>query len=1118
MLVLDVGKGESAVDSFVHLQVRSEYTLLESTCRIEALVDRAASLGYSALALTDRNVMYGAHKFYKRCKERKIKPLFGLELDVDFEEKAKKTLLLIAVNLTGYQQLMVLSAETQSQSEPGVHAEFFYRHCSDLIVILPEETDREHTREIAYALKEKVGSDRLYAGCLPAPLPEREERQDWIAFADAMKLDRVACGNVSFLTEEDRKWRRCLEAIRSNRPLEDVSPLEWREEHVLFPASYAEQAWAHDKIAMENAVAIADRCSVEPDQLQTMLPSPDLGEERPRDALRRICFQGANERYGRLDDRVLERLEHELAVIEKIAFEDYFLIVWDFMAYARDAGILTGPGRGSAAGSIVAYCLYITDVDPLAYELLFERFLNEARVSLPDIDIDFPDHRREEMIAYVRNKYGTAHVGQIITFGTFGPRAALRDTGKALGSPQALIERVIRSLPSAHATLKTARKGDDKLSDLLKENKEANTLFQYAEAIEGLPRHTSLHAAGVVLSARPLSEIVPTAGGPLTVVTQLPMEDLEAYGLLKIDFLGLRNLTLLEQLRDEVQRMENGSGNGHGSIPEDDPQTLAMLAAGKTTGIFQFESAGMQRVLKKLQPTTFEDLVAVNALYRPGPMEQIDVYIAGKHGRREINNAHPDLAPILSPTYGVIVYQEQIMQVAVQIAGYSLAQADLLRRAVSKKDREELENEKASFINGALANGYEKKAATQIYAWILRFADYGFNRSHAVAYSFIAYWLAYYKMHYPLVFFSAYLSMVENDKERLGKAIREMKNQDLHIYPPAVNKSKETFAPEEKGVRFPLQIITQVGRQVSGKLIRERNKSGVFQTFIDFCARTAHLPVNRRMLANLIKAGAFDDLHSDRAKLLVSIDRALEFVDFEQDLGQLFERGSGDFRYADTTPLSPETCYMYEKEVTGFYLSGHPLDQYEHLIAIRSPLALAEVEQAPVKRERWIMGAIEHVKQIRTKNGQTMAFLQLSDDSANCEVVLFPNVYRQVNHELEEQRYVFVRGKRTVDQYGNKVIADDVITVERAQEEAATVLYIKWTDETHEHAQSHRLKKLLQKMPGFSQVRVYNEKTKQLFAFDDRYRVRINDELRANVKLLVGEENVAERKKSEDSR
>ncbi|QQK77294.1 DNA polymerase III subunit alpha [Salicibibacter cibarius] len=1098
------------MDSFVHLQVRSEYTLLESTCRIEPLVDRAASLGYSALALTDRNVMYGAHKFYNLCKERKIKPLFGLELDVHFEEKTKGTLLLIAVNLTGYQQLMALSAEAQSQSEPGVYADFFYRHCSDLIVILPEETDRAHARGIVLDLKGKIGPDHLYAGCLPAPLPEREERQDWIAFADAMKMNRVACGNVSFLTEEDKKWRRCLEAIRSNRPLEDVSPLEWREEHVLFSVSYAEQAWAHDGGAMANAVAIAERCSVEPDQLQTKLPSPDH-----RGELRRICFQGANERYGRLNDRVVERLEHELAVIERQAFEDYFLIVWDFMAYARDAGVLTGPGRGSAAGSIVAYCLYITDVDPLAYGLLFERFLNEARVSLPDIDIDFPDHRREEIIAYVRNKYGTAHVGQIITFGTFGARAALRDVGKALGTPQALVERIIRTLPSANATLKIAREGDEKLSELLRENEQANTLFQYAEAIEGLPRHTSLHAAGVVLSARPLTEIVPTAPGSLTVVTQFPMEDLEAYGLLKIDFLGLKNLTLLEQLRDEVQR--SGTGEDPGAMPMNDPQTLAMLAAGKTTGIFQFESAGMQQVLKKLQPTTFEDLVAVNALYRPGPMEQIDVYIAGKHNRREVNVVHQDLAPILSPTYGVIVYQEQIMQVAVQIAGYSLAQADLLRRAVSKKDREELENEKASFVKGALANGYEEETATKIYAWILRFAEYGFNRSHAVAYSFIAYRLAYYKVHYPLVFFSAYLSMVENDKDRLGKAIRELKNQGLHIYPPAVNRSTERFAPEEKGVRFPFQIITQVGRQVSGKLIRERNKRGAFQSFIDFCARTAHLSVNRRLLANLIKAGAFDDLHSDRAKLLASIDRALEFVDFERDLGQLFERGSRDFRYADAAPLSPEECYMYEKEVTGFYLSGHPLDKFEHLIATRAPLALAEVEQAPVKTECWIMGAIEHVKQIRTKNGQTMAFLQLSDESASCEVVLFPNVYRQVHHELEEQRYVFVRGKRTVDQYGNKVIADDVIAVERAQEEAQTVLYIKWSDESHANTQSRRLKKILQKMPGFSQVRVYNETTNQLFAFDDRYRVRINDELRSNVKLLVGEGNVAERTKSEDS-
>ncbi|SDI77865.1 DNA polymerase III subunit alpha [Natribacillus halophilus] len=1116
------------MDSFVHLQVRSEYSLLTSTCRIDDLVDRAADLGYDTLALTDRNVMYGIHKFYQRCRQREIKPLLGLELDLFFADGTNGTLLLQAMNLKGYQQLMALSTQAQTRSSPGVDADFFYRHCSDLVVIIPEKTshiaqfvqkeDKEAAREAMRDLQEKIGADRLYAGSFPPHVPESEAHHAWVAFAEEMKIKRVACGNVAFLHENDEKWRRCLEAIRSDRPIENVSPLEWRDEHPLFTPSVAKAAWELDKEALAHTVEVRDRCSVNLEQLQTTLPAYEDENESAHNKLRRICWQGANERYTEVDERVAERLEHELAVIERIAFADYFLIVWDFMSYARNAGILTGPGRGSAAGSLVAYCLYITDVDPLAYGLLFERFLNEERVSLPDIDIDFPDHRREEVISYVRETYGNRHVAQIITFGTFGARAALRDAGKALGTPQSFIEQAIRALPQSGALpLKTSRTRDEKLAGWLKENERAETLFQYAEAIEGLPRHTSLHAAGVVLSARPLADIVPTLPGELTAVTQWPMEDVEAYGLLKIDFLGLRNLTLLERLRDTISARYQRTIHPE-SIPQDDEETLAMLAAGDTTGIFQFESAGMQQVLKKLKPTTFEDLVAVNALYRPGPMEQIDTYIDGKHGRRTINYVHDDLQPILSSTYGVMVYQEQIMQVAVQIAGYSLAQADLLRRAVSKKNRQELENEKAAFIAGARANGYDEATAEKVYSWILRFADYGFNRSHAVAYSFIAYQLAYYKTHYPHVFFSAYMSMVENDNSRLGRAIREMRNHGLRIYPPSINKSTERFAIEKEGVRFPLQTIAQVGRQFSRRLLQERNNGGPFQSFIHFCERTTRLPITRRMLANLIKAGAFDELHRDRAMLLASIDRAFEFVDFQQDLGPLFEGGSGDFRYAEATPFSPEECYRLEKEVTGFYMSGHPLDQYEDIITIRHPLLIAELEQAPVKKELWVMGAIEQLKHIRTKNGQTMAFLQLSDESQTCEVVIFPAIYRKVNHVLEEESYVFIRGKRTVDQYGHKVIAEDVIPVEQARAEASDVLYIKLLADKEVNAQSRRLKRMLQKEPGFSQVRVYNEKTQQLYALADHYRVRINEELRTNLKSLVGEKNIVERKNSAPDR
>ncbi|EZH66741.1 hypothetical protein DH09_02015 [Bacillaceae bacterium JMAK1] len=1106
--------------NFVHLQVKSEYSFLTSTCRIDALVARAKSLGYETLALTDRNVMYGVKKFIDACHNGGIKPIIGLELDV-VSNQVEGNVLVYAKNAQGYQTLLSFStfaASSDGRIDVQQLAQF---QTDDVIFIFPEQThpiaklisleQHERATEELQRWRHVLPNHNYWCGLLPSTHTDLHEHNAWVTFLAEQNLTPVALANVTMLNQGDDWIKQCLHAIRDDVPVTEVNRFEWRAESHLLSEEEATATWQNEfeRRALYETVNVADLLHVSLEPLTTTLPS--VSDEEETTQLQQLVRKGASVRFPELTNAVKERLAKEMQTIKKMGFSNYFLIVWDYMRFARKQEMLTGPARGSAAGSLVAYCLFITDVNPLEYGLLFERFLNPERKSLPDIDLDFPDDRRDEMFHYLAKRYGSEHVAQIITFGTFGVRSSLRETAKVQGIRDALLQRVLKFVPSAAGELKTVIKDTSELQRLFKENEEVREWFNRALAIEGLPRHTSLHAAGIVLSKRPLTSVVPIVRekGALAY-TQLPMEDLDAFGLLKFDLLGLRNLTLLDRLQKDTFS-KTGQHIEFNRLPTDDQRTMQMLASGQTAGVFQFESVGMQSVLRKLKPSQFEDIVAVNALYRPGPMDNIDTFIRGKKAPEKITYLHDSLRQTLSLTYGVMVYQEQVMQVAVQVANYSLADADLLRRVISKKNKDVLIQEEERFLAGAMGNGYDQSVAKQLFEWILQFANYGFNRSHAVAYSLIAYRIAYFKAHFPGIFYAAYFSMISGDLERMKRAAAEMKRKELTLLGPSVNNSDYTYVADERGVRFPLQSVAHVGGNIAKAIVAERKEKGRFRNFIDFCRRMKPVRLQRNQMISLIRAGALDEWEQHRAVLLASIDRAKEYIDFEDDVGALFKSRDEDFRYAEREPYTHHEMLLQEKEATGFYLSGHPLDEYLHLFHTQKPIDIGEVAGQHHDQHVWIAGTLETMKPIRTKNGQSMAFLNLSDDTGRIEIVVFPDVYREMKDELIEGELLVVFGKVESNANRIKVLAQLTQLADHAKVESTTSLYLKIPQHLNSTKTLRAIKRQLRNHSGFAGVKVYHESERKLYELDASYHVHIKKELLERLTLIVGEENVVKK-------
>ncbi|WP_077214227.1 DNA polymerase III subunit alpha [Bacillus dakarensis] len=1115
--------------SFVHLHVYSSYSLLTSTATVEQLVMDAKRKGFSALALTDQNVMYGSVAFYKECLKHGIKPIIGLTVNVigDGGEDRSYPLVLLAKDQTGFQNLLKITSVVQTKSNSGIPIKWLKGYRAGLIAITPglkgevEENllkgDYDEARNRASLFKNLFG-DQYYFSLQNHGLREESElTQQLLVLSKELQIEVVAANETYYLQKEDSFAHECLLAIKNGEKLQDEGREKLQnDQYYLKTAKEMGDLFIDIPEALENSLKIARECNVMIELNKQKLPKyPVEDGKTAQTLLDELCWAGLTDRYKEPTPLHEERLLYELSIIKKMNFSDYFLIVWDFMKFSRENGILTGPGRGSAAGSLVAYVLYITDVDPIQHNLLFERFLNPERISMPDIDIDFPDHRRDEVIEYVSGKYGNLHVAQIITFGTLAAKAVLRDVGRVFGLNSKELEMLSRAIPSQLGiTLRKALAESDGLRSLIEESAVHRRIYDTALKLEGLPRHTSTHAAGVVISEKPLVETIPIQSGHHDVyLTQYSMEHLEAVGLLKMDFLGLRNLSLIENILSSIHR-KTGKEVDIKAIPLDDESTFQLLSQGETTGVFQLESDGMRRVLQQLKPSRFEDIVAVNALYRPGPMENIPLYINRKHGKEAVTYPHPDLKPILENTYGVIVYQEQIMQIASKMAGFSLGEADILRRAVGKKQKNILDEERSHFVKGALKKGYDEKTANIIYDLIVKFANYGFNRSHAVAYSFIAYQLAYLKAHYPLFFMAALLSSVMGNEVKISQYIRELKDMGFDVLPPSINKSGYTFLVEKNAVRYSLTAIKGIGVSALKEIFQSRKKRK-FTDLFDFCLRVSQKAVNRKALEALVHSGSFDEFGEDRAVLLASIDVAIEHAQLvnpegmEQD--DLFSED--DFfikpKYVGVDPIRQEDKLLFEKEVLGLYLSDHPVSIFKPYF---KSLGITQIDQMTSQNNYVKMIVyITDIKKIRTKKGEAMAFLTISDQSGDMEGVVFPNVYKRFMALLQKGSTIYTEGKIESREGKRQFVLQHGKAANEAVEnlpQSKGTLYLRIEKEKEGARDLQTLKLILTKHRGAVEVVLFYQSTERTIRLGADNHVELSESLLYELREFLGERNV----------
>ncbi|WP_106496929.1 DNA polymerase III subunit alpha [Lentibacillus sp. Marseille-P4043] len=1114
------------MSSFTHLQVRSGYSLMNSTITIDKLVEKAKDLGFQALALTDEQVLYGAISFYQACKEQGIKPIIGMIVNVKTADGAIDTCILLAKNNQGYQKLVSLSTYLQTNHYDAIEKENLINFTTGVIGILPtsqnsissilQQETLEKTKEYIDTWSASFDSDDFYLGVEKHGLVS--EKVDFTSLKKlhaTYQIPVVAINDVRYLNETDDIAYDCLQAMKNGKewPLRMTNPA-MKQHHLRSESEMTAlfQAWPEVVYMTEQ---ICGKCTVTFDLGARMLPSFPIPEQLDAHTyLAKVCWNKVEQRYDTVTSEIYDRLQYELAVIKSMQFSDYFLIVWDFVAYAKANHIMVGPGRGSAAGSLVAYVLGITDVDPIKYNLLFERFLNPERITMPDIDIDFSDHRRDEVIEYVRNKYGADHVAQIITFGTFAARSVVRELIKTIGIDKQDAQFILREIPvQAKKTLVEYVHESEDLKQYIKQSEKLKALFKIATILEGLPRHISTHAAGVVISEKPFEEHVPlTVGANDIYLTQFSMNHLETIGLLKMDFLGLRNLTLLERIVQTIYYRTKKVVDLN-QLPENDAKTFSLLQKGKTNGIFQLESQGMKQVLTRLRPTAFEDIVAVNALYRPGPMEYISTYIARKHKQEKIIYPHPDLASILEKTYGVLVYQEQIMQIAHKIAGFSLGEADILRRAVSKKQQGVMDEQKATFIKGCLANGYNQTVAEEIFAWIVKFSNYGFNRSHAVAYSMITYQLAYLKAHYPASFFTQILNAVVNQQEKVHIYMKEAKVFDLSVLPPSINKSFGMFSVDGKNIRMGLLSIKGIGNQVVNEIAHAR-KQGPFKNLFDFCMRVSLSIVNRQVLEVLILSGAFDEIYKNRASMLASIDQAMEqgdlFREFNDEASLFQDKLELEATYIKMEDLDIMEKLANEKELLGVYVSSHPLATYRKALVYYGYVPMSRAQQLIGKRKIKSAVIVQSSKTIRTKRGDPMAFLTISDETGDMEAVVFPDVFRSIRALLEQEKLIFITGK--IESRNNRVqwIVQEAYPFEEVKitEEQHERLFIKLSEQNSEEA-LRNVKETANLFPGSTPIIIYTLETKKTYQLASMYDINPVNECIYKLRDYFGQENVA---------
>lgn len=1005
----------------VHLHVRSCYTLLESTLTIPKIVASAKRHGYDAVALCDRHVMHGAMAFYHACTQAGIQPIFGMEVDV-VEQEENFGFLLLAKNDAGYQSLLKLSTWINTGEEKKtITLELLAAYAKDCVVLTNGDQNQMETWVIKGEEGPLVSWLSRCEACFDDFVVSIARNDSGLMqkcnpflkdVCQQLHIPTTALSRIYFEEAEDEESYKTLCAIQQGVSVQDkmlnYSPKRYFRSKEEMRALYAE-----DDLRMSKE--IANRCHVEMHFPKACLPQfHNRYGVSSEDFLRKLCQKGLEKRmqYQAIPKVYQERLNYELDVIISMQYADYFLIVWDFIRFAKTQHIYIGPGRGSAAGSLVAYCLGITHADPIRYHLLFERFLNPERISMPDIDTDFPDNRRDEVIQYVQELYGKQRVSHIITFNTLAAKQVLRDVGKAMEINLRQIDRLCKLVPNTpKITLDRAYESDARFKAMINDGDTMRKLFTIAKKLEGLPRHASLHAAGIIMSKEPIEQVCPLIDVDEGVsASQFTMEYLEELGLIKMDFLGLRNLTIIDEIVQHINRTQTQKLDIM-HIPLDDPKTYALLQAVDTVGVFQLESEGMKQLIRKMQPHCFEDIVATIALYRPGPMENIPEYLERRMHPEKIDYIHPTLKPILENTYGIMIYQEQIMQVAQKMAGFSLGKADNLRKAISKKKGEELRKLQNEFIDGALRLGYEKALAERVYALIMKFANYGFNRSHSVAYGMIAYQLAYLKANAPLFFFTSLLNSVIGAEHKTSEYVFEARKRKIKILLPSVNSSAHQYVIENQSLRFPLVGIKGIGSAVSTQIIEERKRHGKFVDFFDFVARMSGHKIGKKTIEILIYAGALDEFNISRSSMIASLDDALRYGDLVkiEDVDQvLFDF---DLVSKPAITIMKDNAAIRaekEKECIGFYLSNHPIAQLRSQMNRNMPALI----QLPNHLRQYVkfVCMVDRTRQHKTKNGDLMAFVIGSDETAKFDLVCMPNIYRQHADDLIKGAYLYVEG------------------------------------------------------------------------------------------------------------
>ncbi len=1062
---------------FVHLHVHSEYSLLDGAAQLEKLVDKAQELKFPAIALTDHGNLFGAIDFYNAAQKAGVKPILGCELYVapggrkdrgsqDGGYEGANHLTVLVRNRTGYKNLVKLVSRAFLEGfyyKPRVDRELLAQHADGLLVLsgcLNSEVSRMlsagdavRARETAGWYQEVFGKDHYFMEVQAHGLEEQERvMAETLRIAKSIGAPVVGTNDSHYLESGHARAHEALLCIQTGTNLQDTGRFRFStREFYIKSAEEMARVFADLPEACRNTLAVAERCNLTLDFNQFHLPRYVVPSEHTLDSyLHELAHEGLKRRYGPgPGDAIEARLAHELAVIEKMGFAGYFLVVWDFIRYAREQGIAVGPGRGSSAGSLTAYCLGITNIDPIKYGLLFERFLNPDRISMPDMDIDFSDDRRDEVIRYVAERYGRDRVAHIITFGTLGAKAAIRDVGRVLGMPYADVDRIAKLVPNfpLNITLDDAHQKSLPLAEIVRSQANVRELWEIARTLEGCTRHASVHASAVVISDEPLEEYIPLYKDPKRpeLITGYAMGPIEKLGLLKMDFLGLRTLTVLANTVALIKE-SRGLDLDLDRLPLDDKKTYEMLSEAKTFGVFQLESSGMRDALRGLKPEQLEDLIAMVSLYRPGPMELIPDFIQRKHGRSKITYEHPAMEKFTRETYGIMVYQEQIMQIASEMGGFTMGEADILRRAMGKKDRELMAKQREKFITGCRERNTSAAKAERVWELMEKFAGYGFNKSHAAAYGLVAYQTAYFKANYPVEFMAALLTSEMGDTDKIVKYIEECRAMGIRVEPPDVNVSAVQFSVAGDTVRFGLAAIKNVGEAAMQSILKARSGEGAFQTLDDFCARVDLRLVNRRVVESLIKAGAFDSLGLTRAHLLATTDVALEGGQRQQrdraeGQGSFFEiLPSAPVRASAPAEITPEwetdQRLAFEKEVLGFYISGHPLARYRSVVEPLGITTSADLAAKGHGARVILFGHANGLKETSTKGGNRMAFFTLEDMEGTVEVTVFPEPFKTAAACLRSGEAVLVRGRVDDGDKGRVVLAEDVRLLEQALAES----------------------------------------------------------------------------------